>query len=363
MNYKLSICIPTYNRAKFLPELLDSIVSQVSKESPVEICVSDNASEDNTKELIDTYKKIYPHIVYFCWPKNMGFDHNLLKAVEIASGEYCWLMGSDDTIVEGALRKVLNKLKFNKNDILLCERIECNINIKPLTQKKWLPNVVKDTVFDLKNEKDFIKYSFLAEGIGAFFSYLSSIICLKSKWMQINYDVSILTSGYSHVYMLLGFSKFDKFKLEYVADSFVYCRLDNDSFLIKEKDKVARILLDLKGYDLIAKLLFFTDPVKYNCILWALEKEIKKNMTLKYILFRKFFAAEETFVLLRFYCKHLFGGTHEIKFIIANIIYAFPLTRPFIKQLMLFIKKIKNKFRFYNKQYIYSHKNSTHTEH
>ena len=59
MNYELSICIPTYNRAEYLKEALDSIIKQINdtNRDKVEICISDNASEDNTKELIENYRK------------------------------------------------------------------------------------------------------------------------------------------------------------------------------------------------------------------------------------------------------------------------------------------------------------------
>ncbi|MDR3150214.1 MAG: glycosyltransferase [Candidatus Peribacteria bacterium] len=56
---KLSICIPTYNREKFLPDALNSILKQINdnNKDKIEICISDNASEDNTKELINGFQK------------------------------------------------------------------------------------------------------------------------------------------------------------------------------------------------------------------------------------------------------------------------------------------------------------------
>ena len=51
----LSICIPTYNRAHYLKECLGSIVAQFDDRDVrdnVEVVVSDNASPDNTRELV-----------------------------------------------------------------------------------------------------------------------------------------------------------------------------------------------------------------------------------------------------------------------------------------------------------------------
>ena len=47
---KLSICIPTYNRAKYLPTALDSILEQITER--VEIAICDNGSIDATPEIV-----------------------------------------------------------------------------------------------------------------------------------------------------------------------------------------------------------------------------------------------------------------------------------------------------------------------
>ena len=53
----LSICIPTYNRKVFLKENIDAILSQVTPgfEDLIELCISDNASDDGTLELLKEY--------------------------------------------------------------------------------------------------------------------------------------------------------------------------------------------------------------------------------------------------------------------------------------------------------------------
>ena len=51
----LSICIPTYNRSNYLKICLNSIMSQVDINLPIEIIVSDNCSTDNSLEIIDEY--------------------------------------------------------------------------------------------------------------------------------------------------------------------------------------------------------------------------------------------------------------------------------------------------------------------
>ena len=101
---KLSICIPTYNRENYLSQLLESIVIQAPNDGSIEICVSDNASTDNTEAMIRHYRNQFNYIVYHCNDTNLGADKNYLKCVALASGEYCWLMGSDDQLITGAIK-------------------------------------------------------------------------------------------------------------------------------------------------------------------------------------------------------------------------------------------------------------------
>lgn len=58
----VSICCITYNHEKFVSEALDSFLMQVT-DFPFEIIVRDDASVDNTRNIIDTYYKRFPRII------------------------------------------------------------------------------------------------------------------------------------------------------------------------------------------------------------------------------------------------------------------------------------------------------------
>ena len=74
----------------------------------VEVCVSDNASGDGTAEIVaDLAARATCPVRYRRHPQDLGLVANLLSAVELARGEYCWLMGSDDMLEEGALERAL----------------------------------------------------------------------------------------------------------------------------------------------------------------------------------------------------------------------------------------------------------------
>jgi glycosyltransferase involved in cell wall biosynthesis len=104
----ISICVPTHQgRREVLSELLEGIIEQAREVlGQVEICVSDNASSDGTAELLDDISRRSPcPVVYHRQPEDTGLARNLLASIEIAHGRYCWLLGSDDLLAPGALRR------------------------------------------------------------------------------------------------------------------------------------------------------------------------------------------------------------------------------------------------------------------
>jgi glycosyltransferase involved in cell wall biosynthesis len=105
-NIRLSICIATRNRAAFIGETLDSLIAQATEE--VEIIIVDGASTDNTEVVVRQYQERFPRLRYQRLSANGGFDQDYSRTVELAQGEYCWLMTDDDTFKPNAIETVLH---------------------------------------------------------------------------------------------------------------------------------------------------------------------------------------------------------------------------------------------------------------
>jgi len=115
----LTIAIPTYNRAERLARLLDSIlVESKSLPWPLEVVVSDNASTDDTPQVVSAYLS-RGSIKYRRNPTNLGFDRNLAAVVGCADGEFVWLMGDDDRVAPGFLPKLGSILQTDAVDFLI----------------------------------------------------------------------------------------------------------------------------------------------------------------------------------------------------------------------------------------------------
>jgi abequosyltransferase len=114
----LSICIPTYNHAEPLRKCLESIIPQASKLN-IPIYISDNASTDNTKEVISSFKKEYPFLFYKRNTENLGVDVNMINAVYMATTKYIWALGARRIILPGMLEKIYDVLSKENLDLLV----------------------------------------------------------------------------------------------------------------------------------------------------------------------------------------------------------------------------------------------------
>jgi len=112
MNYKLSILIPTYNRLDLFKETLISILKQVENE-PVEIVIVDDGSTERNYEYALEISKKYPFVKVQRHEKNLGIGQARNTLLSLAKGEYLVFIDSDDLLMDGALKKMLNLIASN----------------------------------------------------------------------------------------------------------------------------------------------------------------------------------------------------------------------------------------------------------
>jgi len=108
---RLSLCIPTYNRAPLLRQALEAVMAQITQDlaASVEIVVSDNASTDGTPAVLSEMAAAYPHVCLrpHRQPQNRGPDANIYETVKRASGEFCYILSDDDVLLPGAVARLL----------------------------------------------------------------------------------------------------------------------------------------------------------------------------------------------------------------------------------------------------------------
>ena len=104
----LTIAIPNYNHGKYLPCCLNSVLCQ--EKAPDEILIIDDASTDNSIEIIKSYQKAHTNIRLICHSKNEGVISVINKCLQLAKGKYVLILSADDFILPGFLHQSMNLL-------------------------------------------------------------------------------------------------------------------------------------------------------------------------------------------------------------------------------------------------------------
>lgn len=110
---KLSICIPTYNRLHELSRLIESLYdgTNLNYREDVEVIISDNASTDGTFDFGCLVRAKYKNLKYSRNSINLGYAGNVSVLKGMASGEYIWLLGSDEKFNLKSITEIINTLK------------------------------------------------------------------------------------------------------------------------------------------------------------------------------------------------------------------------------------------------------------
>ena len=129
----LSICIPTYNRKDILLENIKEIEKKISPhENSVEMLIGNNGSTDGTLMELEQFKNI--KIINL--NENRGINPILLRLATQAKGQYLWILGDDDFLVENIFDIVFKNIISNnlKHSYFLSGKVY--ISLSDLQKKK-----------------------------------------------------------------------------------------------------------------------------------------------------------------------------------------------------------------------------------
>lgn len=113
---QVSIIVPNYNHARFLPQRLDSVFGQTFND--IEVIVLDDASTDDSREVIQRYVS-NPCIKVIFNTDNSGSPFaQWNKGVRIARGKYVWIAESDDWADSHLLEILVGRLESDPSAVL-----------------------------------------------------------------------------------------------------------------------------------------------------------------------------------------------------------------------------------------------------
>lgn len=268
---KLSIIIPTYNRAAYLKQCLNSVLANDYQN--LEILICDNASEDNTPQIINSFTDT--RLKYLKNEKNIGPERNILKLLENASGDYIFFLTDDDLLNENAVVETVKIIDEHPDAGIILSAL----NILDDKTGKLLKDYTfyeKDNLF--KPGKDALLAMFNA-------GHVLSRVTIKREIMDIDGYKRHIGSLYPQMY-LLG-SAMKKLPVFYTNKRLVTHRVNNKIYWEYSDDYMFKPLIRI-----------IEDIASEN-------KYLKNKMMQQIILRTKFTLAHSRHISIKAYIKHI----------------------------------------------------------
>lgn len=253
----LSICVPTFNRSFFLVDTLKDLCKQAMDlgiEDRIEICISNNASTDNTKSEIEKlcinysqFKILVNHNI-----ANIGADQNFVKVLSMASGQYTILKGDDDYFKLGGLKYLICMLEENPNIDFFISDVDI-VN----TKREFVSHVgyLRDKellVVDFTNELEARNFFALCNSILPLGSFISGALFRTDAVKNVDIDDAFIGTCYAFEYY------FWKYLLN--GHKFMYCNKSYVEAVVGSDNNwgggVARDALDINAFAFIADYFF-----------------------------------------------------------------------------------------------------------
>ena len=244
---KLSICIATMNRAYYLKQLLDIIINQY--QDNVELVVVDGASTDDTYDVIVAAQMKIKNIQYIRLEEKGGIDRDFSYAVNLAKGEFCWLLPDDDLIKPEAIKNILFMINKNTNLIVVNAEI----------WSKDMDFLLASQTVKIKNNKDYNRNNFsnFFISLSSHLSFIGSVVIRKSVWNK-RKKQKYFGSWFVHVGVIFQ-DALDGIKV--MADPMIMIRYGNASWSTKSFE-----ITLFKWPELIWSFNLFDDSIKKKIV-------------------------------------------------------------------------------------------------
>lgn len=119
---ELDIILITYNRKDLLEKTFEQIFAEDSPIRDFPITILDNKSTDGTSEFIEEYKQKFPNIIHIINRRNIGGNANIVRAFEMVSRKYFWILCDDDDYDWTYWNEIEDAIAHNK-DVILTEHL------------------------------------------------------------------------------------------------------------------------------------------------------------------------------------------------------------------------------------------------
>lgn len=162
---KLSIIVPVYNVADYLPKCLDSLLAQDLLQNDYEIIVVNDGSTDNSGDIAQQYADKYANITLIN-QSNQGLSGARNTGIKHANGEYIQFVDSDDYLEENVLGGLMTQVEKDNLDVLRFKYQNVRINNESKEYEVFKPYKSDSFLFDNYSSSVTDGISFLNERFG-----------------------------------------------------------------------------------------------------------------------------------------------------------------------------------------------------
>lgn len=263
---KLTILIPIYNTEKYLPECLDSLISQSFSDFEV-ICINDG-STDRSLKIIKNYQSKDSRIKLLD-KKNTGYGDSLNQGITLAKGEYIGIIEPDDFVHPNMYNQLISLADKHRVDIVKASYFNYFSDKTPLPEKLF-PSYFVDRIVDPSAESElFLTYPTIWSAI-----YRRELI---SKLLP---DCFLSTPGASYQDISFAFKTFALSKRVYCSNfPLYYYRRDNNSSSVKDRNKVFIVKHEfdqlekfLSSSGSLKKFIPIATVCRFRSYLWNLDR-------------------------------------------------------------------------------------------
>lgn len=162
---KITIITPTYNRAKTLPKVFESLLNQSFKDFLW--IILDDGSTDNTEKVVENFQLLNPFFeIIYKKDKNRHKFLTVLEGVKMVKTPYFMVLDSDDAYPKNALEILVNEAEKIKNqeDYIAIMGLSADENGKIVGDK--YPKEFDGSIFDMR-----YKYKVRGDKNGLFFTH------------------------------------------------------------------------------------------------------------------------------------------------------------------------------------------------
>ncbi len=120
MPLRVSVVVPVHNAEPYLPQTIDSVLSQTLPASEWELILVDDGSTDGSGAILARYAREHANIRHFTIPASGGPSAPRNRGLDEAHGEFVFFLDSDDYFAPATLANLLARADATGSDIVLC---------------------------------------------------------------------------------------------------------------------------------------------------------------------------------------------------------------------------------------------------